>query len=69
MRAFRTRRCWTVFMKSRTESRDGILMVALNEEDMLRGSGLVDGLTLVRFEYGHGIHTEKPKAFVLWGPS
>lgn len=34
-------------------------MVALNAEDMQRGS-----LMLVRFDYGHGIHTEKPKASV-----
>ena len=57
-------RCKTVFMKARTETNDGLLMAALNEDDVRRVSELIADCTVVRFDCGHGIHTEKPKEFL-----
>lgn len=57
--------CKTVFMKAKTDiSEDGILMAALNEEDLNRVSELITNLQIVRFDCGHGIHMERPKEFV-----
>ena len=57
--------CQTVFMKAKTETGDGgILMAALSEEDVQRVAELVGDCTVVRFDCGHGIHTDKPKEFV-----
>lgn len=57
--------CRTVFMKAKTETSDnGILMAALGEEDVERVSELIRDCTVVRFDCGHGIHTDKPKEFV-----
>lgn len=58
-------KCKTIFMKARTDiSEDGILMAALNEDDLAKVSGLITGLKVVRFDCGHGIHIEKPKEFI-----
>lgn len=58
-------KCKTIFMKAKTEKNDdGILMAALDEEDVKRVSELVPDCTVVRFDCGHGIHTDKPKEFV-----
>lgn len=58
-------RCKTVFMKAKTETgNDGILMAALNEEDLQQVTELIPDCTVVRFDCGHGIHTDKPKEFV-----
>lgn len=57
-------KCRTVFMKAKTNfSDDGILLAALNEDDLEKLSSLVDNLQIVRFDCGHGIHIEKPKEF------
>ena len=57
--------CKTVFMKAKTEMNDeGILMAALSEEDVQRVAELIPDCTVVRFDCGHGIHTDKPKEFV-----
>ena len=57
--------CKTVFMKAKTEMNDdGILMAALSEEDVRRVANLIPDCTVVRFDCGHGIHTDKPKEFV-----
>lgn len=58
-------KCRTVFMKAQTNvSEDGILMAALNEEDLERVMELVADCQTVRFDCGHGIHTESPDKFV-----
>lgn len=58
-------KCRTVFMKARTNiSEDGILMAALSEEDLERVSELIADCRVVRFDCGHGIHTEKPEEFI-----
>ena len=58
-------RCKTIFMKAKTETDDdGILRAALNEEDVQRVAELIPDCTVVRFDCGHGIHTDKPKEFV-----
>ena len=58
-------RCKTVFMKAKTETgNDGILMAALNEDDLRQVTELIPDCTVVRFDCGHGIHTDKPKEFV-----
>ena len=58
-------KCKTVFLKARTNvSADGILMAALNEDDLKRVSELVSDLQIVRFDCGHGIHIEKPQEFI-----
>lgn len=58
-------KCRTVFMKAQTNvSEDGILMAALNEEDLERVTELVADCQNVRFDCGHGIHTENPDKFV-----
>ena len=58
-------RCKTVFMKAKTEiSPDGILMAALNDEDVKRVSELIGDCKIIRFDCGHGIHVEKPKEFI-----
>ena len=57
--------CKTVFMKAKTETSDGgILMAALSEEDLRRVAELISDCSVVRFDCGHGIHTDKPKQFV-----
>lgn len=58
-------RCKTLFLKARTEiGQDGLLMAALDEEDLRRVLNLVPACSLIRFDCGHAIHIEKPKAFV-----
>ena len=58
-------RCGTVFMKAKTEiNADGILMAALGEEDVERVSQLIRDCAVVRFDCGHGIHTDKPREFL-----
>lgn len=58
-------RCRTVFMKAQTNfSPEGILMAALNDEDVKRVSACIGSCEIVRFDCGHGIHIEKPKEFV-----
>lgn len=57
-------KCRTIFMKAKTDvSEDGILMAALNEEDLEKVSQLIADCRIVRFDCGHGIHIEKPKEF------
>ncbi len=52
-------------MKAKTNvSEDGILMAALSEEDLEKVSKLIANFQIVRFDCGHGIHTEKPKEFI-----
>lgn len=61
----RSIQCRTVFMKARTDiTEDGILMAALSEEDLEKAAGLIADCQIVRFDCGHGIHTEKPGEFV-----
>lgn len=56
--------CRTIFLKAKTTvSEDGILMAALNEDDLNRVSEAIPGLQVVRFDCGHGIHIEKPREF------
>lgn len=58
-------KCKTVFMKAKTTiSTDGILMAALSEDDLEKVTALVENMQIVRFDCGHGIHIEKPKAFI-----
>lgn len=57
--------CKTIFMKAKTTlGEDGLLMAALSEQDLKRVVELVPDCQVVRFDCGHGIHTEKPKEFV-----
>lgn len=57
-------KCRTIFMKAQTNiSDDGILLAALNEDDLEKISKLISDLQIVRFDCGHGIHIEKPKEF------
>lgn len=57
--------CRTIFMKARTDiSEEGILMAALNEDDVKKVKELVADCQIVRFDCGHGIHTEKPEQFI-----
>ena len=52
-------------MKAQTNTgEDGILLAALNEDDLEKISKLVADLQIVRFNCGHGIHIEKPKEFI-----
>lgn len=58
-------KCKTVFMKARTTiSENGILMAALSEDDLEKVTELIADCQVVRFDCGHGIHTEKPKEFI-----
>ncbi len=58
-------KCKTVFLKAKTEiNPEGVLMAALNDDDVKRVTKCIDDCTVVRFECGHGIHTENPKAFL-----
>ncbi len=58
-------RCKTVFMKAKTDiGAGGLLMAALDEDDIKRVAELIDDCKIVRFDCGHGIHTEKVKEFV-----
>ena len=41
-----------------------LLLAALSEEDLRRVLALVPDCSLVRFDCGHAIHIEEPKAFV-----
>lgn len=57
-------RCKTYFMKATTEvSPNGILLAALNEEDLAHVSECIANCEVIRFHCGHGIHIEKPKEF------
>ena len=52
-------------MKAKTNiNSDGILMAALNDDDVKRVSELIGDCKIVHFDCGHGIHIEKPKEFV-----
>lgn len=58
-------RCETVFLKAKTNTNDdGILLAALNEEDLKRVSQLITNCKIIRFDCGHGIHIEKKKEFI-----
>lgn len=58
-------KCRTVFMKAQTNrSEDGFLMAALSEEDLERVTEFIEDCQIVRFDCGHGIHTENPKKFI-----
>lgn len=58
-------RCKTIFMKAKTNiNSDGILMAALNDDDVKRVSELIGDCKIIHFDCGHGIHIEKPKEFV-----
>ncbi len=57
--------CPTLFLKARTNyGADGLLMAALSEEDLQRVTQCVRDCAVVRFDCGHGVHLEQPKAFV-----
>ena len=52
-------------MKARTSySTDGILLAALDEDDLERVCAMLPSCTLVRFNCGHGIHIEKSMAMM-----
>lgn len=58
-------KCRTIFMKAQTNfSKEGILMAALNEDDLKNVSELIADCQIVRFDCGHGIHVENPKKFI-----
>ena len=58
-------KCRTVFMKAKTNTdENGILLAALNEDDLKKVTELVDDCQTVRFNCGHGIHIEKPNEFI-----
>lgn len=58
-------KCKTIFMKAQTNiSEDGILMAALSEDDLKKVSELISDLQIARFDCGHGIHIERPNAFI-----
>lgn len=57
--------CKTIFMKAKTDiNADGLLMAALNDEDVQRVAECIPDCEIVHFDCGHGIHTEQPKAFL-----
>ena len=57
--------CPTLFMKAKTDyTEDGILLAALNEDDLANVQRLIPTCQVHRFECGHGIHIEKGKQFV-----
>lgn len=58
-------KCKTLFMKAKTNTDpNGILMAALNEDDVKKVSELIPDCEVVHFDCGHAIHIEKPKEFV-----
>lgn len=58
-------KCKTIFMKAQTNiSENGILMAALSEDDLKKVSELISDCKIIRFDCGHGIHTEKTKEFI-----
>ena len=63
-RMLRKIECKASFFKAKTEETDdGILLAALDEEDLRRVTGALAGCAVKRFECGHGIHLEKAKEF------
>ena len=57
--------CKTLFMKAETNfGSDGVLLAALNDNDVQNAEKLIPNCTVVRFECGHSIHTEKPRKFI-----
>lgn len=57
--------CSTVFMKAKTNTdANGILMAALNDDDVKKVAELITDCKVVYFDCGHAIHIEKPKEFV-----
>ncbi len=58
-------KCKTLFMKAKTNvGKDGFLMAALYDGDTQKVKECIKDCTVVSFDCGHGIHTEKPKEFV-----
>lgn len=57
--------CETSFLKAETNvNEDGLLMAALDEEDLKHVCELIPDCHVKRFECGHGIHIEKEKEFM-----
>ena len=58
-------KCKTLFMKANTTiGENGLLQGALSDEDLQQVKALVKNMEILRFDCGHGIHTERPKQFV-----
>ncbi len=58
-------RCKTLFLKAKTAvGQDGLLMAALSEDDLQHVWGLIPNCAIVRFDCGHAIHIENPRAFI-----
>ncbi len=60
-------KCDTLFMKTKTDnSPNGILLSALDEDDVAKVSELIANCKIARFNCGHGTHIEKPKEFTKY---
>ena len=57
--------CQTVFLKAKTEiDENGIQMCALTDDDVERLERLIANVIVIRFDCGHGIHSEKKREFL-----
>lgn len=54
----------TLFLKAPTNHRDGILLAALDEDDLARVESLVPDLTTRRIKSSHDIHLAQPEWYV-----
>lgn len=58
-------KCETLFMKANsTIGENGLLQGALSDDDLKQVDSLIENMTILHFNCGHGIHTDKPKQFI-----
>ena len=51
-------------MKAKTTiGENGLVQGALTDEDLNQVNNLISNMDIVKFECGHGIHSDKPKQF------
>ena len=57
-------KCETIFMKAKTTiGENGLVQGALTDDDLNQVNSLISNMDIVKFECGHGIHSDKPKQF------
>ena len=57
-------KCETIFMKAKTTiGENGLVQGALTDDDLNQVKNLISNMDIVKFECGHGIHSDKPKQF------
>lgn len=57
-------KCETIFMKAKTTiGENGLVQGALTDDDLNQVNNLISNMDIVKFDCGHGIHSDQPKQF------